>query len=1324
MKLLTSFVVVAAVLGGTCALPAAVLLRDNFDANTGNTTDLNVDIARQTGTKAPINYTMAGGPGLYGHQLQNGNALNQLLVADFGNSTSSLNFNFNGVNSAGGLKISFDLDSVPTLYGGDPGNWGCINLGAAQGDQLVNVNGGQAHFGILFRGTGTIQAFDGGAVVSPNPEPVFTSQPRGTTNHIDLIITDADGNPFDGTGNTVIEVFVNGGPLPVWTFTKVGGYANNYINLQGSFRAHFDNLTIEQLPADRVPVVVNPSFEVDHFPTWPGYVSQNGPITGWNALGGHGINPVAPFGPNDHPFADNGTIPDGSQVAFMQEAGAMRQIISGFTIGAPYQVQYFENSRNCCGGTPSSEVRINGNTIATAHAVPPVGGANPYRQVVSAAFNATGTAMELAIIKGDAAPGDSTLLIDNVRVVALSASPAITVQPQDAVVALGDTFTLAVGASGSAPLSYQWYFGAEPVFNGNAASLSILADFPDVAGNYSVVVSNPSGSVTSRVARVTVLSRVPGLFNTGVDDTGNALGDGAVDGHYQIVVNPDGASPEAFVENSAAFPIVSGPWVANNAGSKWIGPRFDTTGAAGAVGAGGDYTYRTVFDLAGYDPATVIVTGQWATDNGGIDIVVNGRSTGLQNTAQFASFTPFTLNSGFVDGLNVIEFKLNNAAVGYTGLRIDQIRALANPLPDGTRPFIVSQPQGATLAVGQTATFSVRANGSAPISYQWYYGPDPLPGATGPVLTFPIEFPDVAGDYSVEISNGAGSVRSAVATLVVLAEPVILAQPQSLVVAVGDPATFTVSAIGEPPLTYQWLKDGAPIPGAEQASYTIGAVAAGDAGVYTVEIFNFSGTATSQGATLTIAELVPGLFNTGVDDARVGLPSGSVDPHWTLAGSADAGFPGPAAYVLNDVGFPIPPWMANDEISKWIAPQASQGSGNMEGDYVYRTTFSLDGFDPATTVLSGEWSSDNVGGDILVNGVSSGQANTGNFGAWSPFRVTSGFHTGVNTIDFKVNNAPPGVNPTGFRVRNIRAVALVRPNRAPSFVKGADVSVVENSGPQSVPGWATSISAGEGDAGQTLTFIVTADTASLFSAGPAIDAGGTLTFTTAPDAVGTSRVTVVLKDNGGTANGGVDTSAPQTFVITVTPANRPPVARFDVTPLFHAAGLEWLTVVSANGSNACVLADGSASSDPDGDDLAYAWFLDGSVIPAASGVMATICIEVGVHDLTLLVSDPRGANGTETKRLEVITAAEAVDVLIEEVNETDLDRKNKRPFLATLKAAQASFDRGDNTPALNQLGAFQNKVRAQLGRTHPETAAAWIRLAQAIVNAVNAQTAP
>jgi hypothetical protein len=114
-------------------------------------------------------------------------------------------------------------------------------------------------------------------------------------------------------------------------------------------------------------------------------------------------------------------------------------------------------------------------------------------------------------------------------------------------------------------------------------------------------------------------------------------------------------------------------------------------------------------------------------------------------------------------------------------------------------------------------------------------------------------------------------------------------------------------------------------------------------------------------------------------------------------------------------------------------------------------------------------------------------------------------------------------------------------NDPPSFTKGSDQSLLEDAGAQVVANWATAISAGPPDeSGQVLTFHTSNNNSNLFLAQPAISATGTLTYTPATNANGSATVTVVLQDNGGTANGGNDTSPAQTFTITVTPVNDPP----------------------------------------------------------------------------------------------------------------------------------------------------------------------------------------
>ncbi len=122
------------------------------------------------------------------------------------------------------------------------------------------------------------------------------------------------------------------------------------------------------------------------------------------------------------------------------------------------------------------------------------------------------------------------------------------------------------------------------------------------------------------------------------------------------------------------------------------------------------------------------------------------------------------------------------------------------------------------------------------------------------------------------------------------------------------------------------------------------------------------------------------------------------------------------------------------------------------------------------------------------------------------------------------------------------SIEVLAVNDAPTFARGADQTVFEDSGMQTVAGWASATSAGPTDeAGQFLNFLVETENAALFSAAPTISADGTLTYTPALNAFGSATVTVRLMDNGGTANGGDDTSDAQTFTITVTGVNDAPV---------------------------------------------------------------------------------------------------------------------------------------------------------------------------------------
>jgi len=134
------------------------------------------------------------------------------------------------------------------------------------------------------------------------------------------------------------------------------------------------------------------------------------------------------------------------------------------------------------------------------------------------------------------------------------------------------------------------------------------------------------------------------------------------------------------------------------------------------------------------------------------------------------------------------------------------------------------------------------------------------------------------------------------------------------------------------------------------------------------------------------------------------------------------------------------------------------------------------------------------------------------------------------------------VNRTGGPEVKVFTLTVNPVNDIPSFTKGPDQSVLEDAGAQTITNWATNVSTGPpNESGQTLSFQILNNTnVNLFSAGPAISSTGALTYTPAPNVSGTATITIVGKDNGGTANGGVDTTPSQSFVITVAPVNDAP----------------------------------------------------------------------------------------------------------------------------------------------------------------------------------------
>ncbi|MDX6529786.1 MAG: hypothetical protein QOH41_2076 [Blastocatellia bacterium] len=169
-------------------------------------------------------------------------------------------------------------------------------------------------------------------------------------------------------------------------------------------------------------------------------------------------------------------------------------------------------------------------------------------------------------------------------------------------------------------------------------------------------------------------------------------------------------------------------------------------------------------------------------------------------------------------------------------------------------PVITTHPANQTATQGQPATFSVSASGTATLNYQWQKNMTNISGAnSSSFIISATAFVDDGAKFRCVVTNGFGAATSQEATLTVNAPPNINSGPADQTVTQGQPATFSVSAGGSTPLTYQWQRNTVNISAATSSSYTIPSAALADNGAnFRCVVSNGFGSSASNEATLTV----------------------------------------------------------------------------------------------------------------------------------------------------------------------------------------------------------------------------------------------------------------------------------------------------------------------------------------------------------------------------------------------------------------------------------------------------------------------------------------
>ena len=480
-----------------------------------------------------------------------------------------------------------------------------------------------------------------------------------------------------------------------------------------------------------------------------------------------------------------------------------------------------------------------------------------------------------------------------VAILTVNFPPSISAQPQDQSVIAGQTASFSVSASGTPPLSYQWYLNGAPVGTSSTSSLTIPNAQLANAGAYLVLITNVAGAITSAPANLTVsftltatatpggtVSRNPDqayyAANSQVALTATAgaysfagwSGDASGTNNpltitmitnLSITANFTSPVPDIIIDNPAA--TLSGSWTTSTTASDKYGPDYLTAGTS-ANSTTATATWRPNIATAGrYDIYVWFPTISKGLN--GAQFVLSDADGSLTNSLNQSSGSGgwLLLVAGRTYGQGTNGFvRLGNRGAGGKSVVADAVRWVYSSTQTATAPSIASQPQDESVSQGDPATFGVSAIGTTPLSYQWLFLGLPVLGATSDVLTIPSATTADAGGYSVVVTNVAGSVTSSVAVLTVFVAPGIIVQPLDQTVLAGQTANFSVTALGVPPLSYQWRWYGTNLVGTPStASLTITNAQPADAGPYKVVIQNLLGSVTSIVATLTV--LVPPDFS-------------------------------------------------------------------------------------------------------------------------------------------------------------------------------------------------------------------------------------------------------------------------------------------------------------------------------------------------------------------------------------------------------------------------------------------------------------------------------
>jgi len=828
--------------------------------------------------------------------------------------------------------------------------------------------------------------------------------------------------------------------------------------------------------------ITNPSFSDNTFTASNGYASFNGGvINGWTlsnpAFIGQNLSPTSAF-------ANNGAIPTGPNVLFIQ-AGAnagsnnVKATISGLTPETKYNVSFrvnarFQGTKNLANLVFSTDAAGSIPVAAEVTNVSDAVNATPYKYV-GFEFTAKATSHQITITNTKTT-GDHTLLVDDVTIAPSTGAWSFAPWTGDADSGVDPQYVYThahdftggalnviningvdfingdqAGSNRFTVTDLFTPFNNVGVNNITGESSKLAKDFIYNGANTGITLQNLKPNTQYVFTLYGIGFDVPGTqrsstFSSSLSSekfTANLSQYGQGNGllvNYKYTTDALGTPVAISYPTHGSGTFHSSGFsnreaVANTQPSAWTALPWSDDETSG-VSSNHPYTHAFSFGSATSSNVNgVNFTGIAGGNPAGTGYTSAGLANVYNNDSNSVTGYGSALARDFVFG----GFPETHNLTGLTAGKEYVFTIYSVGWDDGARRAAFAGVAGGGLTTLNQDTYG--NNQGVRFEYRYTAGP----GGTATITASGLDI-TTTGNIGKKSIHTYGISNREAAPFVNKA-PEFTLQPVSATLGKGADITLRGAAIGSAELSYQWKKGAANVAGATEPVLVLNDVTTADAGTYTLVVTN-GATTTSEPATISVLENVPGFSNSGVGVDGLLLAGGAVDPHFKLITNPD----NTASDLVYVQSAPPGAWLANSETSKWIGPRAnSAGSAGLTVDagagpgvYIYRRSLDLTGFDLSTVAINGSWATDNTGVEIRVNGTVVGFPNsTGTtFAQLVPFSISNSafpglLTAGVNTVDFVVRNEDPlaAGGFTGVRIEGFTAIGTIPAGTAPHIAE-------------------------------------------------------------------------------------------------------------------------------------------------------------------------------------------------------------------------------------------------------------------------------------------------